>query len=152
MGRPKLILLKHSVKVAPSCPTLCDPVDYSVHGILQARILEWIAFPFSRGSSRSWNQTRVSCMGRQILYHLATWEAPLQWIHLANSTVATLSELTISRMNTIFSGIKGHHVPPHEKRWCPVGFFPFLLPQVMCDLISKTRNQTQAPCVGSMES
>ena len=37
------------VKVAQSCPTLCDPMDYTVHGILQARILEWVAFPFSRG-------------------------------------------------------------------------------------------------------
>ena len=38
------------VKVAQSCLTLCDPVDYTVHGILQVRILEWIAFPFSRVS------------------------------------------------------------------------------------------------------
>ena len=37
------------VKVTQSCPTLCDPMDYTVHGILQARILEWVAFPFSRG-------------------------------------------------------------------------------------------------------
>ena len=34
------------VKVAQSCLTLCDPMDYIVHGILQARILEWVAFPF----------------------------------------------------------------------------------------------------------
>ena len=40
------------VKVAQSCPTLCDPTDYTVHGILQARILEWVALPFSRGSSQ----------------------------------------------------------------------------------------------------
>ena len=44
-------------EVAQSCPTLCDPVDCSllgssVHGILQARILEWVAISFSRGSSR----------------------------------------------------------------------------------------------------
>ena len=38
------------VKVAQSCLTLCDPMDCTVHGILQARILEWVAFPFSRGS------------------------------------------------------------------------------------------------------
>ena len=43
--------LKVKVKVAQSCLTLCDPMDYTVHGILQARILEWVAFPFSRGSS-----------------------------------------------------------------------------------------------------
>ena len=40
------------VKVAQLCPTLHDPIDYTVHGILQARILEWVAFPFSRGSSQ----------------------------------------------------------------------------------------------------
>ena len=39
------------VKVVQSCPTLCDSMNYTVHGILQARILEWVAFPFSRGSS-----------------------------------------------------------------------------------------------------
>ena len=33
------------MKVAQSCPTLCDPMDYTVYGILQARILEWVAFP-----------------------------------------------------------------------------------------------------------
>ena len=41
-----------SVIVAQLCPTLCDPMGYTVHGILQARILEWVAFPFSRGSSQ----------------------------------------------------------------------------------------------------
>ena len=41
------------VKVTHLCPTLCDLIDYAVHGILQARILEWVAFPFSRGSSQS---------------------------------------------------------------------------------------------------
>ena len=50
------------VKVTQSCPTLWDPVDYTVHGILQARILEWIAFPFSRGSSKPRNPTQVSCI------------------------------------------------------------------------------------------
>ena len=40
------------MKGAQSCPILCNPMDYTVHGILQARILEWVAFPFSRGSSQ----------------------------------------------------------------------------------------------------
>ena len=56
---------KVKVLVAPSCPTLCDPMDCtppgsSVHGILQARILEWVTIPFSRGSSRPRDQTWVS--------------------------------------------------------------------------------------------
>ena len=40
------------VKVTQSCLTLCDPMDYTVHGILQARILEWVVVPFSRASSQ----------------------------------------------------------------------------------------------------
>ena len=46
------------VKVTRSCLTLWNPMDYTVHGILQARILEWVAFSFSRGSSqpRGWIQ------------------------------------------------------------------------------------------------
>ena len=47
-----MIQMKCEVKVAQSCLTLCDPMDYIVHGILQARILEWVAIPFSRGSSQ----------------------------------------------------------------------------------------------------
>ena len=51
--------------VAKLCPTLCDPIDCSppvssVHGILQARILERVAIPFSRGSSRCRDQTHIS--------------------------------------------------------------------------------------------
>ena len=40
------------MKVAQLCPTLCNPMDYIVQGILQARMLEWVAFPFSRGYSQ----------------------------------------------------------------------------------------------------
>ena len=84
----------HSVYIYPTaaaakslqlCPTLCDPIDgsplgSSVPGILLARILEWVAILFSRGSSWPRNQTCVSygsCIGRRILYHWATWEAPI---------------------------------------------------------------------------
>ena len=48
------------VKIAQLYLTLCDPMDYTVHGILQARILEWVAFPFSRGSSQPRDWTQVS--------------------------------------------------------------------------------------------
>ena len=51
---------KVKVKVAQSCPTLCDPMDYTVRGILQARILERVPFPFSRGSSQPKDRTQVS--------------------------------------------------------------------------------------------
>ena len=82
----KSINLKENGKwvsdVAQSCPTLCDPMDYSppgssVHGILQARILEWVAISFSRGSSQPRDWTRISCVsctGRWIPYHCTIWE------------------------------------------------------------------------------
>ena len=43
--------VKVKMKVTQSCPTLCDPMDYTVHGIFQARILEWVAYPFFSRSS-----------------------------------------------------------------------------------------------------
>ena len=46
----------------PFYPMVCSPPGFSVHGILQARILEWVAMPFSRGSSQSRDQTCVSCI------------------------------------------------------------------------------------------
>ena len=49
------------VKVAQSCPTLCDSMDCTVHGILQARKLEWLAIPFSRESPQPRDRTQVSC-------------------------------------------------------------------------------------------
>ena len=58
-------------KVAQSCPALCYPMDYTVHGILQARMLEWVAFPFSRGPSQPRNLTQISQNCRQILYQLS---------------------------------------------------------------------------------
>ena len=48
------------VNVAQLCLTLCNPMDYTVHGILQARILRWVAIPFSRGSSQPRDRTQVS--------------------------------------------------------------------------------------------
>ena len=68
-------------KSLQSCLTHCDPVDCSppgcsIHGILQAWILERVALPSSRGSSRPRDQTHISSTGRQILYHLATRKDP----------------------------------------------------------------------------
>ena len=67
-------------KPLQSCLTLCDSLDgsppgCSVCGILQARILEWVAIPFSRGSSQPKNRTWFSCTA-QILYHLSHHGSP----------------------------------------------------------------------------
>ena len=62
--------------VTQLCPTLCDPVDCSplgssVHGIIQVRILEWVAMPFPRGSCWPRDQTQNLFHCKQILYHLS---------------------------------------------------------------------------------
>ena len=64
---------KVKVHITQACPTLWDPMGCTVYGILQARILEWVAFPFSRGSSWPRNWTRVSCIAGRSLAK----EAPL---------------------------------------------------------------------------
>ena len=58
------------------CPILCDPMDYTVHGILQARILEWVAHPFSRGifPTQKSNWGLLHC--RWILYQLSYAGSP----------------------------------------------------------------------------
>ena len=65
------------VKVTQLCPTLCHPMDHTVHGILQARILEWVAFPFSRGSSQPRNQTPVSSIAGRFFTSWAMREAQM---------------------------------------------------------------------------
>ena len=57
----------------------CSPPDSPVHGILQARILEWVVISFCRGSSRPRDGTQVSCTGRWVLYHWATREIQINW-------------------------------------------------------------------------
>ena len=75
-------IFKHESEseVAQSCPTLCNPVDcsppsFSIHGILQARILEWVAISFSRGSSLPRDWTQVSCIADRLFTIWATREA-----------------------------------------------------------------------------
>ena len=55
-------------------PIDCSPPSSSVHGIFQAKLLDWVATSYPRGSSRSWNWS-ISCIGRLILYHWTTREA-----------------------------------------------------------------------------
>ena len=71
-----------TVKVAQSCLTLCDPMDYTVYGILQARRLEWVAGPFSRGSSQLRDQTQVSLIAGGFFTSWPPGEAPriLEWV------------------------------------------------------------------------
>ena len=69
------------MKAAQSYPSLCDPMDYTIHGMLQTRILEWLAFPFSRGSSQPRDRTEVSCIAGGFFTSWAMREAPSGLCH-----------------------------------------------------------------------
>ena len=79
------VIHSHMCLVPQSCPTFCDPrvcspPGPSVHGILQARIVEWVAISFSRGSFLARDATcvsRVSCIGRWVLYLLSHQGSPI---------------------------------------------------------------------------
>ena len=73
------------VKVAYSCPALCDPMDYTLHGILQTRTLEWVAFPFARGSSQSRDGTQVSLIAGRFSTSWAIREDS-HWVVESNSS------------------------------------------------------------------
>ena len=81
------LVLKVKVKVAKLCLTLLDPMDYTVHETLQARILEWVAVPFSRGSSQPRYQSHVSHIAGGFLTSWATIpRACFPWLSTCKGT------------------------------------------------------------------
>ena len=106
---PILTMMCACMRSHSSFPILCDPMDCSlpgssVHGILQAWILEWVAMPSSRGSSWPRDRTHVSyisCIGRQVLYHCSTGKqycSPKD-VYGCWDTVLGLSALTLLAEN-----------------------------------------------------
>ena len=107
--------------LTPSCLTLCDPLDGSppgspVHGILQARILEWVAMPSSRGSSSPRDGTHISCIssiGRQILCYCDTWEAQRSpWSRCLSLSLSWQSSEYRKIQAVMSSGCFGLHLCP----------------------------------------
>ena len=95
-------------EVAQSCPTLCDPVDCSpprssVHGIFQARVLEWVVISFSRGSSWPRDRTQVSSIVSKMLYHLSHQGSPRPTDSKDGDAVAWTAEVESSSPLMMFS-------------------------------------------------
>ena len=121
------------VLVAQSCPTLCDPMDCSppgssVHGILQARILERVAIPFSRGSSRLRDGTQVSSIAGRFFIVWATnaIQSVLISYLLLYSNMTITGLLKRIHMNSQTHRTKPRKVPSAEASvpmefgvWCP---------------------------------
>ena len=98
-------------KLLPSCPTFCNPMDCSlpgssfVHGIFQARILEWVAISSFRDLPWSKNWTLiyyVSCIGRWVLYHYHHLGSLTSWLQLKNLSFEMSSSLIICNNNEPF--------------------------------------------------
>ena len=80
--------------------------DCSIHGISQARILEWVAISFCRGASWPRDGTCASCIGRQILYHWATSEVTVIFLSLALHRTNTINGiLELKKYNMIWNNI-----------------------------------------------
>ena len=107
---------KYMTDILENYETLCHPMDCSppgssVHGILQARILQWVAMPSFRGSSwpRDWTRVScVSCIGGQILYHECRLGSPYLWARYTKIQIA-IEERTCAMliMTTLHDQIVG---------------------------------------------
>ena len=92
------------VEVAQSCLTVRNPIDYTVHGILQARILERVTFPFSRRYSQSWDWTQVSCIAGGFFISWATlftefliiYDKLSLWLYLMSNCACAYSVMSDS--------------------------------------------------------
>ena len=115
---------KVKVLVAQLCPTHwhsmdCSPPGSSVQGILQARIFEWVAIPFSSGSYWSRDRTRVSCIGRQILYGLSHQGSPTAGPELIKQPLESQSLLFCLLLTCSHPVCSSRRWIPHLKLWLP---------------------------------
>ena len=115
-------------KVAQSCPTLWDPMDYTVHGILQARIMEWVAFPFPRGSSQPRDQIQVSHIAGRFFTSWTTGKPKntgvgslslLQWIFLTQESNQSLLHCRQIFYPLSYQGIPNSGLAAHQYRSKP---------------------------------
>ena len=116
------------VCVAHLCPAICNPMDCgspgsSAHGILQAGILEWVAFPFSKVSSQPRDQTCISCIAGRFFTSWATREAPLLSSASLNSMIQSLQPFSVKALSSCLSlafldeRTPSTFKPTHECRW-----------------------------------
>ena len=133
------------MKVTQSCPTPCDPMDCSlpgssVHGILQARILEWVAIPFSRGSSQPSDQTQVSSVVGGFLTIWATREASSSvqfsnchvWLFVTPWTAARQASMSIVKSWSLLKLMSVELVMPsnHLILCRPLLLLPSIFPSI----------------------
>ena len=145
-----MIIFWICVLVAQLCPALCNPMDCSLPGssvytIVQARILEWVAIFFSRGSSQPRDRTWVSRLQADSLPSEPPGGLNKMYIHFT----------CLIQLLTLWPGDKFKcpiSLTPRLKFdffWTALFYFFFWLPCCLWDLSSLTRDQTHAPCSGN---
>ena len=109
-----ILSVRFGMLVCPSCLILCDPMDCgppgsSVHGISQARILQWVAISFSRGYSRPTDRAHNSCNGRQIRYwplSLPSIRQRFTKVKVSSDSLFNVLSATRRGPNTVFVNVK----------------------------------------------
>ena len=124
-----LVAYIFKVLVAQSDPTLCNPIDCSpphssICGILQARILEWVAIPFSRGSSPFRDQTRVSCIAGRFFTVWATRKAPDNTYIVLKYCLIFIPQNSLHQSRELINFYFISHQKFYEisKKWCILVF------------------------------
>ena len=95
------VLFSYDVKVAQLCPTLCDSMDYTVHRILQARILEWVAFPLLQGIFPTRGSNPGLCIAGEFFTSWATREAQFSYekkLKIPSSTYLKAKNNNVGRL------------------------------------------------------
>ena len=125
LGSPNILLLLSSsqygeVQVTQSCLTLCDLMDYTVHGILQARILEWVAFPFSRGSSQPRDQTQVSFLAGRFFINWAYGERHSKLVNVKIGNAMKLNAWSRFEMLLVVLSLEKNMISKYREVLVPI--------------------------------
>ena len=132
------------MKVSQWCPTLCDPIYYTVHGILQARILEWVAFPLSRGFSLTRDRTQVSHNAGRFFTSWPTRKAlssltlELIWVCHIMLMHSFQSQFCHSSFFFFFLDLYWFYKSQHKSTFSQVSSYPPPLPLFPSPLVSLT--------------
>ena len=106
---------KVEVNLLQFCLTLCNPMNYIIHGILQARILEWVAFSFSTGSSQLRDWTQISCIADRFFNTWAAREAQEYWSGFSSVQFSSVAQSCLTLCNSMNHSIPGlpvyHQLP-----------------------------------------
>ena len=131
------------MKVAQSCPTLCNPMDYTVREILQARILEWVAVPFSRGASQPRDRTQVSCIASGFftqLSHKGSLKSALLTSSLGRQTLLVQGPHFENHSSGLYltGEVVGHRIQTPSA--FPFSKFSWTLEKYLCHFFFKVAN------------